>query len=105
MRREIAAITASAVAFVMSDTVIAQHFHREHQTEQEQEHEKSQKYTCPMHPEVITNHPGSCPKCGMKLVPVKESKLSTLNSQLSTPNRQSHTPHHSDQTHQHHMEL
>jgi len=26
-------------------------------------------YTCPMHPEVIQNHPGSCSKCGMALEP------------------------------------
>jgi hypothetical protein len=26
-------------------------------------------YTCPMHPKVISDHPGNCPKCGMKLVP------------------------------------
>ena len=26
-------------------------------------------YTCPMHPEVMQNGPGNCPKCGMKLVP------------------------------------
>jgi uncharacterized protein involved in copper resistance len=25
-------------------------------------------YTCPMHPEVKSDKPGSCPKCGMKLV-------------------------------------
>src|SRR5262245_15967436 len=27
-------------------------------------------YTCPMHPEVRQDHPGSCPKCGMALDPV-----------------------------------
>lgn len=27
-------------------------------------------YTCPMHPEVRQNKPGSCPKCGMALEPV-----------------------------------
>jgi Cu+-exporting ATPase len=29
-----------------------------------------QSYTCPMHPEVRQNKPGSCPKCGMALEPV-----------------------------------
>jgi len=24
-------------------------------------------YTCPMDPDVIQDHPGDCPKCGMKL--------------------------------------
>jgi Cu+-exporting ATPase len=28
------------------------------------------EYTCPMHPEVLQIGPGSCPKCGMALVPV-----------------------------------
>ena len=31
------------------------------------------QYTCPMHPEVISDEPGSCPKCGMFLVPVTEA--------------------------------
>lgn len=32
----------------------------------------SKKYTCTMHPEVVKNKPGKCPKCGMTLVPVKK---------------------------------
>ena len=28
------------------------------------------QYTCPMHPEIIQDGPGSCPKCGMALEPV-----------------------------------
>jgi hypothetical protein len=27
------------------------------------------RYTCPMHPEIVRGEPGTCPKCGMKLVP------------------------------------
>jgi Cu+-exporting ATPase len=27
------------------------------------------QYTCPMHPEVVSDGPGSCPKCGMALEP------------------------------------
>jgi FtsP/CotA-like multicopper oxidase with cupredoxin domain len=29
-------------------------------------------WTCPMHPEIIRSEPGTCPICGMKLVPVAE---------------------------------
>ncbi|PYL62726.1 MAG: hypothetical protein DMF25_11590, partial [Verrucomicrobia bacterium] len=32
----------------------------------------AQRYTCVMHPEIVMDHPGNCPKCGMKLVPLKE---------------------------------
>jgi len=32
-----------------------------------------QKYTCPMHPEIIRDEPGRCPICGMHLVPKKEA--------------------------------
>jgi len=30
------------------------------------------QYTCVMHPEVVQDHPGKCPKCGMELVPMKK---------------------------------
>ena len=33
--------------------------------------QKSQKvvqYTCSMHPEIVQDKPGECPKCGMKLM-------------------------------------
>lgn len=28
-------------------------------------------YTCPMHPQILRDKPGSCPICGMTLVPKK----------------------------------
>ena len=31
------------------------------------------KYTCPMHPEIVQDGPGSCPKCGMALEPMQPS--------------------------------
>jgi len=43
---------------------------------------KSVTYTCPMHPEVIKDKPGKCPKCGMKLV---EKKVTTPGSMKSMP--------------------
>ncbi|MEK7812320.1 MAG: heavy metal-binding domain-containing protein [Candidatus Desantisbacteria bacterium] len=33
--------------------------------------EPNAQYTCPMHPEVISDKPGNCPKCGMNLVKKK----------------------------------
>jgi RND family efflux transporter MFP subunit len=33
---------------------------------------KTKLWRCPMHPEIIQNAPGKCPKCGMDLVPVYE---------------------------------
>ncbi len=35
----------------------------------------SQLWTCGMHPEVIMEEPGQCPKCGMDLVPVKQTAI------------------------------
>ena len=32
------------------------------------------QYTCPMHPEIVQLGPGSCPKCGMALVPMEGAR-------------------------------
>ncbi|TDN36915.1 hypothetical protein E4631_20240 [Hymenobacter sp. UV11] len=29
---------------------------------------KAAQYSCPMHPNEVSDHPGKCPKCGMALV-------------------------------------
>jgi Cu+-exporting ATPase len=31
------------------------------------------RYTCPMHPDIVRDAPGSCPKCGMALIPLLDS--------------------------------
>ena len=30
-------------------------------------------YTCGMHPQIIQDHPGDCPICGMKLTPIRNT--------------------------------
>ncbi len=32
--------------------------------------QKDQKWTCSMHPEIVADAPGKCPKCGMDLIPM-----------------------------------
>jgi hypothetical protein len=65
--------------------------------EQEHGHEQKkkgkEKYTCLMHPEVVTEHPGNCPTCGMKLVPMEEKRKRV------TPNHSLHAQHQSHQAH------
>ena len=39
-------------------------------------------YTCPMHPEIVQDHPGDCPKCGMALEPMVQSEEHVENHEL-----------------------
>lgn len=40
------------------------------------------QYTCPMHPEILQDHPGDCPKCGMSLEPLMPSVDEDENPEL-----------------------
>jgi RND family efflux transporter MFP subunit len=44
---------------------------------------KKQLYTCGMHPQVIQDHPGNCPICGMKLTPVQSTTSGTFTQNLN----------------------
>jgi len=39
-----------------------------HMDSDEHSNMHAQKYTCSMHPDVVSSTPGKCPKCGMDLV-------------------------------------
>jgi hypothetical protein len=41
------------------------------------------QYTCVMHPKVVQDHPGKCPKCGMELVPAKTNNEHPTNTDPS----------------------
>jgi uncharacterized protein with PIN domain len=50
-----------------------------------------EKYTCPMHPEVISDKPEKCPKCGMTLVKVKSSQNIKKSHKMQTDSSMSHS--------------
>jgi P-type Cu+ transporter len=51
------------------------------------EHRPGTKYTCPMHPEVVRDAPGSCPVCGMALEPMTPSGDEGENAELEDMTR------------------
>jgi len=40
------------------------------------------EWTCPMHPEIVRHHPGSCPLCGMALEPRTPGRAAEPNAEL-----------------------
>jgi hypothetical protein len=62
---------------------------------------KKQKYTCPMHPEVVTDRPGNCPKCSMKLIPKREE--TKAKPKTTTPESHDMHRHHGDEAMSHQM--
>ncbi len=43
-----------------------------------------QRYTCPMHPQIVQDAPGKCPLCGMTLVPLNKSKEDSAHNSHSS---------------------
>ena len=41
-------------------------------------------YTCNMHPQIVQDHPGDCPICGMKLVPMRKDTTATVQDRESS---------------------
>ena len=61
------AVLLSATASFAQTTMDKKHKHKHHH------HASSaMQYTCSMHPEVVSDKPGNCPKCGMAMVPMKK---------------------------------
>lgn len=64
------------VFLLASISIFSLHSCTEGVTEQNTEVSQKQTYTCPMHPQIVSDKPGTCPICGMDLVPFDKSNVS-----------------------------
>ena len=60
-------VLVTGLALLSLSSAIAQHQHGQDTQMQESRRSTKEIYSCPMHPEVVSDQPGKCPKCGMKL--------------------------------------
>ena len=66
-------ITLSVIAFLLcAGGAINRSGVAAAQSPQRSQRKRAARYACPMHPEVTSNRPGKCPKCGMALRVVED---------------------------------
>ena len=73
MKFRIPHIIVILIAFV---TVFAQPSCKDKEANNQTETKIKQTYTCPMHPQIVSEKPGTCPICGMDLVPFDKTNVS-----------------------------
>jgi len=66
-------LIVATIAFYSFQNTIAQHTHEKQDTTLTHDSTKI-IYTCPMHSEIISDKPGTCPRCGMELVEVEKGE-------------------------------
>jgi Cu(I)/Ag(I) efflux system membrane fusion protein/cobalt-zinc-cadmium efflux system membrane fusion protein len=70
-----------ATVVILTGFIVYQNFITENEDSEEITSEETQLWTCGMHPDIISDEPGNCPICGMKLTPVKNTETSSTNGE------------------------
>ncbi|MFL5354538.1 efflux RND transporter periplasmic adaptor subunit [Archangium sp.] len=70
----LAAVYTLALAVFGASHPVPTHEEDHAAPEQEKAARPATRYTCPMHPQVVSDKPGNCPICNMPLVPVKPER-------------------------------
>jgi Cu(I)/Ag(I) efflux system membrane fusion protein len=68
MKRKMKSIRNISLAFFVITMLISACNNHKQATAASAQTDTAAKYTCPMHPQILEDHPGSCPICGMTLV-------------------------------------
>jgi Cu(I)/Ag(I) efflux system membrane fusion protein len=89
MNRRTLLILAAAVAVLIGASLWIAHRHGNEQMAAPGQTAKKAKYQCSMHPQIVSDKPGNCPICGMKLTPVVDEETSPKSDQGAVPGHES----------------
>ncbi len=79
--KRFAVVLAVAVIYLAGSNEVSFAQHKDHDAKEKTATKASSVFTCPMHPEVVSNKPGKCPKCRMNLekqTSVKSGKVEQM---------------------------
>lgn len=87
-KRKLNSIGFFALLLIFTVLSSCKNKHEKHQQEISHEQHSDAVYTCPMHPEIISDQPGNCPICKMKLVLVEEELIQAISTSKQVLSRQ-----------------
>jgi Cu(I)/Ag(I) efflux system membrane fusion protein len=87
-KRKLNSIGFFALLLIFTVLSSCKNKHEKHQQEISHEQHSDAVYTCPMHPEIISDQPGNCPICKMKLVLVEEELIQAITTSKQVLSRQ-----------------